>query len=73
MQVICKRYDVCSIRDTCTHAKEHKLVDNFEFTAYGKIIDADNCHLNEGLIKVYCHCDSKFLRKMKLEKLNKNR
>lgn len=70
MQVICKHYNTCSIKNTCSHAKEHEIVNNIEFTTYGKIIDADNC--NNGKVGK-CHCDSKFLRKLKIEKLNEKR
>lgn len=69
--VICKHHDTCELKSDCYHAKPHtfkdiKLDDNFwkhgMCTSINFDYDGDDN---------LCDCQQKFLRELKLKKLNK--
>lgn len=63
MEVICDKYKTCKLSETCSHSKPHELrtiADDF-FDDCGRSIMCDSHEQN---------CNSKSLRKFKLEKLN---
>jgi len=63
MKLICKGYNTCEDRFDCVHAKPHYKYEHI-------------CEFNDKNFLAKhneCQCHSKYLRKLKLEKLNESR
>lgn len=72
MEVICKSHKICIYSETCTHAKIHDVI-IYGFPAANNCVTTkkrSTCITISG-VKIQCHCSNSYLRKNKLEKINK--
>ena len=70
MLVVCKGYKTCVDRNSCIHSKPHEFTHNeYRYNSGEIVYDTNNCFHMKNDVNPKCHCDSKFLRGEKLEKL----